>query len=104
MEKIRANCQYTNGKPIYFSGATSEKGLRLCESVLENHIQLVPLTAYPHVNVQDSTQHSGSSTNTTTNRSALMKSLPVIAPIFVAHFMTAAGEIYTLEPLASTHS
>ena len=49
--------------------------------MVEDHILLVPPDD-PHEALQS------------TNRAALMTALPVIAPIFVAHFMTAVGEIY----------
>ena len=69
------------------TGATSDKAVRLCESLIEEHILLVPPDD-PHESDQ------------TTNRTALKTSLPVIAPIFVAHFMTAIGEIYEIESTA----
>ena len=69
------------------TGATSDKAVRLCESLIEEHILLVPPDD-PHESDQ------------TTNRTALKTSLPVIAPIFVAHFMTAIGEIYEIEATA----
>ena len=72
---------------LYKIGATSEKVLRICESLVEDHILLVP---------PDEPQE----THQTSNRIALMTALPVIAPIFVAHFMTAIAEIYALESSA----
>ena len=65
-------------------GATSDKAIRLCESLIEEHILLVP---------PDDPYES----DHTTNRIALKTSLPVIAPIFVAHFMTAIGDIYEID-------
>ena len=62
--------------------------MRLCETIVEDHILLVPPND-PHETLQG------------TNRSALMRSLPMIAPIFVAHFMTAVGEIYALDGLSN---
>ena len=73
---------------IIVTGATSEKAIRLCESLIEEHILLVPPDD-PHESDQ------------TTNRVALKTSLPVIAPIFVAHFMTAIGEIYEIDTSAT---
>ena len=69
---------------IHRQGPTSDKVIRLCESLIEDHILLVPPDD-PHENEQSN------------NRLALMTSLPVIAPIFVAHFMTAIGELYILD-------
>jgi len=61
------------GAWLHREGPNSERGRQLCEAVLNEFVLLVP----------DSID--------------ALKSLPVIAPLFAAHLMTALGDIYTMD-------
>jgi len=61
------------GSWLHREGPTSERGIQLCEAILNEFVLLVP------------------------DPIDALKSLPVIAPLLAAHFMTSLGKIYTME-------
>jgi len=58
---------------LHRQGPTSERGLQLCEAVLNEFVLLVPEPL------------------------EALKNMPVIAPLFAAHFMTSLAEVYSLD-------